>query len=44
MLGYIDFPRGSGRESKILEIFCQGNDMVTISSATEVEPGLRAAE
>jgi hypothetical protein len=39
MLGDIDFPRRSGRESKILEMFYQGNDLVTISSATEVEPG-----
>jgi hypothetical protein len=44
MLGDIDFPRRSGRESKILEMFYQGNDLVTISPATEVEPGLRAAE
>jgi hypothetical protein len=32
MLGDIDFSRKSGRESKILEMFYQGNDLVTISS------------
>jgi hypothetical protein len=36
MLGDIDFPMRSWRESKILEMFYQGNDLVTISSATEI--------
>jgi hypothetical protein len=39
MLGDIDFPRRIGRESKILEMLYQGNNLVTISSVTEVEPG-----
>jgi hypothetical protein len=39
MLGDIDSPKRSGRESKILEIFYQGNELVAISSATEIEAG-----
>jgi hypothetical protein len=39
MLGNIDFSRRTGRDSKILETFYQGNDLTTISSPTEVEPG-----